>query len=404
MRGVGDLASLPSWGELLEPTFSNDPGSVYRAAHRQPGPGIFRMANGDGIAITAFDTLAALSGDPALGAQNRNNRAEGSGSSGALARLDANSPFFMNEPVHTPMAAAVYQPLSPACHGTLTETVKAAATDAADRLLANGGGDLVDDFAMAIAVAVWLELTGAPASAAPQLRQWSASVKPMLGFATAPSDIEWANQCAADSEAFFEELYTRSTSGLFENLHAAIQRCPHADAPKSAAAMVAAMNFDAIDSVAAATANALYLCLSDPNRWQALQCDPACVPLAWREAIRLEPSVIGLHRGALRELTVAGVTIPSGTNVLMVWAAGNRDPTVFDEPDVFDMHRDSQRGMSFGGGPRICKGRHLAMLQGQIALEILLERTKGAELFLSTPRWSPPGMIRGVERCDLIVQ
>jgi cytochrome P450 len=405
---MDDLTAIPIWTELAGQGFGDDPGPAYQAAHRHAGPGILRMPNEDGVVITAFETLTALKAHPALAAQNRKQRVGGAGGFGALAELDSNSPFFMNEPLHAPMAAAVYQPLSPARHEALSAMVNRAANSAADGLFANGGGDLLAHFAMPIALHVWLTLTGVPAEAAPILQRSSASVKPMLGFTTAPADVDWANRCAAELENFFAEHYARaparSASALFSHLQVAIEASPLAGVPDSAAAMVAAMNFDAIDSVAGATANAIYVCLSDPGRWAELSREPSQVPLAWREAVRLEPSLIGLQRSALEDIPYRGINIPANTNVLMAWAAGNRDPQVYHDPDAFNLYRDEPRGLSFGGGPRICKGRHLAMLQGEIAIRVLLERTAQAELHLSAPRWSPPGMIRSLQQCAVEIR
>ncbi len=400
-----ELTAIPIWTELGGEGFGDNPGPAYQAAHRYPGPGILRMPNDDGVVITAHKTLMDLQAHPALGAQNRDQRVRGAGGSGALAELDSHSPFFMNEPLHAPMAAAVYQPLSPARHDTLSAMVDRAANAAADRLFANGGGDLLADFALPIALRVWLQLTGVPQEAAPLLQRCSASVKPMLGFTTAPADVDRANQCAAELEDFFAEHFAdagaRSASGLFSHLQMAIDACPLAGTPTHAAPMVAAMNFDAVDSVAGATANAVYVCLADPTRWATLRRDSSLVPVAWREAVRLEPSLIGLHRSALEDISYRGVNIPANTNVLMAWAAGNRDPRVYDDPDNFDMQRNTPRSLSFGGGPRICKGRHLAMLQGEIALRVLLERSRRTELTLLAPVWSAAGMVRSLEQCSV---
>lgn len=91
------------------------------------------------------------------------------------------------------------------------------------------------------------------------------------------------------------------------------------------------------------------------------------------------------------------ITIRRGENVLMLRAAANRDPRVFEEPDRFDIRRDNKRYLTFGGGARICKGRHLAMLQAEIALQVLLERSKSVELTSDEFDWGPAGNIRAVQ-------
>ena len=87
----------------------------------------------------------------------------------------------------------------------------------------------------------------------------------------------------------------------------------------------------------------------------------------------------------------------------MAWGAGNRDPRVFQDPDTFDMHRPRKPILTFGGGPRICKGRHLAMVEAQVALRALVERGVTIELLNTEPVWSPAGMLRTVEALAVAV-
>ena len=68
------LADFPVLEAFGRPEFADDPAFAYRAAHAHPGPGIFRMHNGDGLIVTAYRTLADLRTHSALGAQNRNRR------------------------------------------------------------------------------------------------------------------------------------------------------------------------------------------------------------------------------------------------------------------------------------------------------------------------------------------
>ena len=79
----------------------------------------------------------------------------------------------------------------------------------------------------------------------------------------------------------------------------------------------------------------------------------------------------------------------------MAWGAANRGPRVFEDPDRLDIRRPKRRALGFGGGPRVCKGRHLAMPEGEIALRVLLERLASIELLVEEPDWGGPGMVRG---------
>ena len=74
----------------------------------------------------------------------------------------------------------------------------------------------------------------------------------------------------------------------------------------------------------------------------------------------------------------------------MVWgmlAAANRDPAVFPEPDRFDVARQPNEHLAFGGGAHYCLGSHLARLEGQIAIGSLVERFADLALESETVEW-----------------
>ncbi len=394
---------LPTLSELADPRFARDPAFAYAAAHARPGPGIFRMPTGDGLIATAHRTLSDLMHHPALGAQHRRTRRAGAGAEGALARMDSYSPFFMNEPNHTPIAIATYRPMSPARNDALTAAITAIAERAVDDMLDRGGVvDLRRDYARVIARDFWILLLGLPAEAAPLMDRCSAEILPMLKFENSPAEVEVANRAAQTMQDYMQAHHREvgdrpgddeTFSDLFES---ALADGDWADVPRNVATTAAAITFDGIDSAAGGTANVIHTCLSHPDQWALLEENPNLVDDAWREAIRLEPPFFGLHRGVYEDIEYEGVRIASGTNLLMAWGAANRDPRVFDDPDRFDIRRPRRRTLGFGGGPRICKGRHLAMLEGQIALRVLLERLASIELLVDEPDWGDPGMVRAV--------
>jgi cytochrome P450 len=403
------VRKLPVLSELADATFFDDPAIAFRAAHAAQGPGIFRMPSGDGLIITAHRTLDDLKNHPALGAQHRGSRRAGSGGLGALARMDRNGPFFMNEPLHTPMALATYRPMSPARTQSLSEALERIARRAVERMLAaDDDVDLVAEYALVIARDFWLEFLGLPEEATDTLMRSSAAIVPMLKFSNTPEEIDAANQLAEEQwallEVHYEKTRGRTQTTLFDMLAPAIDACDLPGAPRNAAALVAAISFDGLHSVAGATANVLYTCLSHPDQWALIAEDPGLIRGAWREAVRYEPSFIGLHRGALEDIEYEGVLIPGGANVVTAWGIANRDPRVFDDPDRFDISRSTRQCLSFGGGSRICKGRHLAMLQGEIALRTLIECTRSIELLPEAPDWGEPGLLRSIRRIPVRIR
>ena len=127
------------------------------------------------------------------------------------------------------------------------------------------------------------------------------------------------------------------------------------------------------------TANMLSLSvlalLSEEDRWQRLQGDPAAIDAAAEELLRYLSIVpTSFVRTALEPVELGDVVVEAGQTVAVSLAAGNRDPVKFLDPDALDLGRDARGHLAFGYGPHMCLGQHLARLELRIALTKLVER------------------------------
>ncbi|MCO5974244.1 cytochrome P450 [Actinoallomurus soli] len=116
---------------------------------------------------------------------------------------------------------------------------------------------------------------------------------------------------------------------------------------------------------------------------ERLVADPALIPNALLEFLRLEGSVQGLARTTLCPVTLHGVEIPAGEKVMMLYGAANRDEREFGPTaDRLDITREIPRHLGFSSGVHFCIGSHLAQLQARVAFEELLARqpTVGVDL------------------------
>ena len=102
--------------------------------------------------------------------------------------------------------------------------------------------------------------------------------------------------------------------------------------------------------------------------------NPSALPPVIEECLRLESPVQGLSRVATRDTEVLGQRIRAGERIHMLFAAANRDPQVFPDPERFDPSRDPNPHLSFGLGIHFCLGASLARMELRVALEELLTR------------------------------
>ncbi len=129
------------------------------------------------------------------------------------------------------------------------------------------------------------------------------------------------------------------------------------------------------DTTTSLIGNGTALLLQNPAQRNALVAEPGLVPHAVEEMLRMDPPAHhATFRYALRDLTIAGVEVPAGVQVLVNLAAGGRDPARNDRPDVFDVRRSGGAHVAFGHGVHHCLGAPLARLEAEIAFTELVAR------------------------------
>jgi cholest-4-en-3-one 26-monooxygenase len=120
--------------------------------------------------------------------------------------------------------------------------------------------------------------------------------------------------------------------------------------------------------------------IEHPDQWDRLKADPSLAPKAADEVVRWVTPVMDFRRTAMADVDLGGTSIKRGDKVIIYYASANRDEAVFENPDVFDIGRDPNPHLGFGGGgPHFCLGRHLALLEIEVMLEGLVRRVERFE-------------------------
>ena len=111
-----------------------------------------------------------------------------------------------------------------------------------------------------------------------------------------------------------------------------------------------------------------------PEQRECLRQDRNLIDSAIEEMLRFDSPVQGTIRVARQAAMAGGVEIEPGTLVIPLLAAANRDPSIFERPEDFDIARDPNEHLAFGYGIHFCIGSPLARLEGSIAIASVLER------------------------------
>ncbi len=125
--------------------------------------------------------------------------------------------------------------------------------------------------------------------------------------------------------------------------------------------------------------------LRHPEVFDRLRRNPALAIPTVEEVLRYDPPVQFRTRTTLTDIPIAGVTIPRGAAVVLLLAAGSRDPARFADPDRFWPERDDNEHFGFGGGDHLCVGAPLARLEAVTALKALARRLVAPRLVSDPP-------------------
>lgn len=130
-------------------------------------------------------------------------------------------------------------------------------------------------------------------------------------------------------------------------------------------------------------ANAIYWGYVNPDEFAKVFADPEATPAWTEETLRYDNSTQIVLRRVLADVEYGGYTIPAGQRVLLLLGSANRDDEVFDDPDAYQIGRDSSQALtSFGLGTHFCLGAHLARLEANVALAEIVRSASTIELDL----------------------
>jgi cytochrome P450 len=263
--------------------------------------------------------------------------------------------------------------------------------------------DIVDDFAYPFPVTVICRLLGVPGEDEPRFQAMSdaliKAIEPTGGGVV--ERRRRVTAARADLARYFAELLGARRGRPGDDLLSGLLGYDGPDTPMSrdevltnAALLLVAGHETTVNLIT----NGMLTLLRHPPVLDRLRRgdEPDLAVRVVEELLRYEPPVQFLPtRNALDDIEIAGTTIPKGSPVTLVLAAGSRDPDVVPHPDRFDPDREHNEHMGFGGGVHYCFGAPLARPETQIALTELARRLRNPRLVEDPPPYRPNPVLRG---------
>jgi cytochrome P450 family 142 subfamily A polypeptide 1 len=150
----------------------------------------------------------------------------------------------------------------------------------------------------------------------------------------------------------------------------------------------------------------MYQLLVHPDQRRKLAANPAAIPVAVEEMLRWVTPIQNMSRTVTHDVTLRGRHLREGDKVMLLYPSGNRDANVFDDPFRFDVGRDPNPHLAFGGyGAHFCLGSALARLELRVMFEEILSRVQEIELVdEGRPPYRNSNFITGIESLPVEVR
>nr|WP_163757577.1 cytochrome P450 [Mycobacterium botniense] len=315
-----------------------------------------------------------------------------------LIGLQDNPPMVMQDPpVHTAFRKLVSRGFTPRQVETVRPRVRQFVIERIERLRANGGGDIVAELFKPLPSMVVAHYLGVPEEDRTQFDGWTQAI---VAANTAQAGLATAGDAVAAMMAYFSELIERRrTQPEDDTLSHLVAAGVGADGDVAGTLSVLAFAFTMVtggnDTTTGMLGGSMPLLHQRPDQRRLLAQNPALIPDAVEELLRLTSPVQGLARTATRDVRIGDTTIPAGRKVLLLYGSANRDERQYG-PDAgeLDVTRCPRNILTFSHGAHHCLGAAAARMQSQVALTELLARCPNFEVDESAIVWADGSYVR----------
>ncbi|HEY1841013.1 MAG TPA: cytochrome P450 [Mycobacterium sp.] len=301
-------------------------------------------------------------------------------------------------PVHTTHRRAVFPELVARRMRTLEDDIRVLSATAVKRALDDGRFDFMATIGNVVPITVVAKLIGFRDIDAMQLLEAAFDSTTMVGGTMSMDELNALVARTETIEAWIADQIAGSGEGAEEGILLAVRRALDADALHMGEATIILHTLLSAggESTTSLLGNAVRMLAEDPALQQRLREKPQDLDVFVEEALRLESPFRQMMRSVPHDTTLGGVDIASGSTVLLLFAAGNRDGAQFDDPDRIDLTRDSpKRHLAFGHGIHFCVGAALARIEARAVLGAILEQTRDFTLDPDRgPQWVDSLLVR----------
>jgi cytochrome P450 len=281
-------------------------------------------------------------------------------------------------PDHTRIRRIVSMAFNLSRFKKLEPGIRALAIEMIEKFENEGHAEIVKQLAYDLPALVIFMLLGVPNEDVQQVKSWAESrLLITWGDLTEEEQLVHAQNMVRYWE-YCQNLVALRKENPTDDLPGDLVRLQaegHEISDREIAAICYSQLFAGHETTTSLMGNGLRELLLHPESWKAICENPSLIPNAIEEILRFSPSIVSWRRKALEDSEIGGVTIPAGSNLLLVMGSANRDEANFENGETFDIQRpNAKEHLSFGYGIHFCLGSPLAKLEFKIVLEELTRK------------------------------
>lgn len=397
----------PPLTDITTSAWKADPYPLYARLRAEQPVSRARFGKLPAWLITRYDDVALVLRDERFvkdvrNAQSAAQLAERPWVPSFMLPLDSNM-LDQDDPNHARLRALVHKAFTPARVEKLEPRIEAVANQLLDKLLPNRSIDLMRDFALPLPLAVIADLLGIPPGDRDRFHRWSTA---LFRPPTALNVMRILPSIYALMRHLRKLFRLRRAEPQDDLMSALVQAEDAGDhlSEDELLAMVFLLLVAGHETTVNLIGSGTLALLQYPDQLDMLRAQPALIQPAVEELLRFtSPVESATERYASIEMAMRSQIIHKGELVLAVIASANRDEQVFTKPDVLDITREKNRHLAFGLGGHFCLGAPLARMEGQIAINLLVQRLHNLKLAVPPEklRWRATPIVRGLEALPL---
>ena len=307
--------------------------------------------------------------------------------------------LWLEPPEHTRIRKLVAAAFTPRA----VESMREPAARLARALLRDSGDelDLLYDYAQPYSITLICELLGVPTDRRRDLLDWSHAIVKMYEFDTTEAQAVAANGAAAEFRAYVLGLIDERRAEPRDDMVSALVHA-RVDGERLSDDQIVSTVIVLLNAGHEATVNTVgngfRALAAQPEQWRRIVSGEIAAPQAVEELIRWDPPLQLFERWVLEDgVEVAGVAVPRGEKLALLFGSANRDPRVFANPDELDVARgNAGEHIGFGGGIHVCIGAPLARIELAASFAALAELRPTLHL-VEQPERVPAFVIRGFQ-------